>query len=293
MRLRLIAIAALVVSGLVSGAAPASATPVERGAYIFQAAGCLGCHTDKKNKGAPLAGGRALKTEFGTFYTPNITPDGLKGWTLGDFQNAMRHGIRPDGAPYYPAFPYTAYTNMADADIADLWAYLSAQPAIDRANTPHDLKAPFGWRTLLWPWRWLFLEEGPKDMERGAYLANALGHCGECHSPRGMFGQLDQANAYSGTKTGPKGGIMPNITPDKESGVGGWDTSDFDFFFRVGLLPDGDVVGGTMSEVIDNTTAKLTAVDRTALIGYLKSLPPIFNPDLKKAPKPANTEDDW
>ena len=138
-------------------------SPIERGKYLFDAAGCYSCHTDVKNKGPALAGGRALKTPFGTFYTPNITPDratGIGRWSDADFISALRDGVSPDGANYYPVFPYTSYTRMTDADILDLKAYLFSQAPVENANKPHDVGFPFSWRFLTTLWKWLFFERG-------------------------------------------------------------------------------------------------------------------------------------
>lgn len=284
---------ALVLASALVWSGAVHAFDADPGKAVFDAAGCLGCHTDKKNGGRPLAGGRAMPTEFGTFYTPNITPAGLKGWTYRDFKAAMRHGLRPDGAAYYPAFPYTSYTNMSEADIGFLWAYLQTVAPVERANTPHDLKWPYAWRWTLKPWRLVFFEEGPRTMERGEYLVEALGHCGECHTPRGVLGQMDKSRLHAGTAKGPKGGAMPNLTPDKESGLGWWMDGDFELFFVSGLLPDGDVVGGAMSEVIDNTTAKWSVADRKAVIAYLKGLKAMPNSALKPKTPPTEDDEDW
>jgi mono/diheme cytochrome c family protein len=259
-----------------------------RGAYVFRAANCQSCHTDVKNKGPLLAGGRALATPFGTFYGPNITPDpehGIGGWSDDDFIAALRHGRAPDGRHYFPAFPYTAFTGMNDEDMRALKAYIFTLPASDRANRPHELGFPFGWRFLAGIWKWLNFEPGPFEpdpgrseaLNRGAYLVEALGHCAECHTPRGVTGALDAEMAYAGSGQGPEGGRVPNITPDKETGIGGWNDGRLTFFFRFGLTADGDAVGGLMAEVVENSTSQLTDEDLKAVIAYLRSLTPIRN----------------
>lgn len=271
---------------LPAGAAdPASPDPVQRGEYVFQAAGCLGCHTDEKAGGKPLAGGRALATPFGTFHSPNITPHpehGIGKWTDADFIRAFREGKRPDGAALFPAFPYVAYTGMSDRDLLDLKAYLFSRPAADAPNKPHDLSPPFGWRFLLPGWQWLYLTPGPlRDdpakpaaWNRGRYLVDALGHCGECHSPRGQLGGLDSDRHLAGNPQGPEGDKVPNLTPHPK-GLGDWSESDITLFLEMGMMPDGDFAGGSMGEVIRNSTSKLTADDRKAIASYLKSLPPL------------------
>lgn len=274
-------------------AAPASGdATLARGAYLFAAAGCQGCHTDVKNKGAPLAGGRALKTPFGTFYTPNITADvetGIGGWSDEDFIRALREGVSPSGAHLYPAFPYTSYTLMGDDDMRALKAYIFSLPAAQQENRPHDLGFPYGWRALLGVWKWMNFTPGafePNPVKspswnRGAYLVEALGHCGECHTPRGTLGGLDRSRWLAGTTEGPDGGKVPNITPDEATGIGGWSASQVTGALRTGLLPDGDVVGATMGEVVENTTSRLSDEDRAAIAEYLLTQEPVANPDAR------------
>lgn len=270
---------------LAQGTAPAAdKDAVARGAYIFQTAGCLGCHTDEKAGGKPLAGGRALKTPFGTFYTPNITPDPVNGigrWTDAEFIRAFREGVRPDGAALFPAFPYASYTRMTDRDLLDLKAYLFAQPALAVANKPHDVSPPFSWRFLLPAWQFLYLTPGPVPDDkakpavwnRGRYLVDALGHCGECHTPRSALGGMESDRYLAGNPDGPEGDKVPNITSHPKKGLGGWSDGDIGMLLEMGMTPEGDVVGGSMGEVIRNTTSKLTAEDRAAVVTYLKSVP--------------------
>ena len=256
---------------------------VQRGAYIFRAAGCHSCHTDTKGGGAPLAGGRALKTPFGTFYSPNITPHpvyGIGAWSDEDFEAALRHGVSPDGDPYYPSFPYTSYTGMSDADIADLQAYLFAQEPVETQNQPHDLDFPYSLRFTLGLWKTMFFEAGPyqedgeKDAawNRGAYLTRHLGHCGECHSPRGFLGAVDDSLELAGNPEGPDGGKVPNLTP-AESGLAGWSESDIVSALKIGITPEGDFLGDSMGEGIEHGTGHLSDEDLTAIAIYLKSLP--------------------
>lgn len=268
---------------------------IARGKYVFDAADCVACHTDTANQGALLAGGRRLETPFGTFYSPNITPDaatGIGGWSDEDFVTALRHGRAPDGSHLFPVFPYPSYTLMGEADMRDLKAYLFSLPPVVRENRPHEVRPPFGWRFLIAGWKALFFTPGPyrpddsRDAQwnRGAYLATALGHCGECHTPRNVFGAPVSDKALAGTAEGPDGGSVPNITPDRETGIGGWSEDDIDTLLTLGMTPDGDFVGAGMGEVVSNSTSKLTPADRAAVIAYLKSLPPINN---RVARKPA------
>ena len=138
-----------------SSAWAAGEDAITRGHYVFNAAGCAGCHTDVEGKGPPLAGWRALKTPFGVFYSPNITPDsehGIGAWTDDDFMRAMRHGLAPDGAPYFPVFPYPSYTGITDDDLRDIRAYIFSLAPVAKLNRGHQVKAPFGWRFLLYGW---------------------------------------------------------------------------------------------------------------------------------------------
>lgn len=254
----------------------------KRGQYIAQAGGCLACHTEDKKDATPFAGGRALKTPFGTFYGPNITPDpqaGIGRWTEADFIRAMRHGERPDGTHYFPAFTYPSFTKISDSDLRDLWAYLRTLPPSSRANQEHDVRFPFGWRFLVSIWKMLFFTPGPfasdsrlsPQVNRGAYLVQALGHCSECHTPRNFLGGPQRDRFLAGGK-GPDGKRTPNLTPAR---LKKWDDKDLKDFLETGLTPDGDVVAEIMGEVIHNTTGRLTNEDLAALIAYLRTLPPL------------------
>jgi mono/diheme cytochrome c family protein len=255
----------------------------KRGAYLAKAAGCVGCHTEAKKDATPYAGGRALKTPFGTFYGPNITPHpsaGLGRWSEADFVRALRLGVRPDGAHYFPAFPYPSFTRIVDSDLRDLWAYLRTLAPSARPNQAHDLRFPFGWRFLVTFWKWLFFTPGPFSpdqkqtslLQRGAYLVQALGHCGECHTSRNFLGGPKLDRPLAGAAKGPDGDRIPNLTPAK---LKKWNDGELKSFLQTGLTPDGDVAAETMGEVIRNTTAELTPEDLAALIAYLRALPPI------------------
>ncbi len=257
----------------------------KRGEYVLRMGGCVACHTDQKNGGAFLAGGRALKTDFGTFYTPNITPDpdtGIGGWSTGAFVRAMREGVSPDGQHYYPAFPYTSYTKMTEQDLVDLKAYLDTVTPVNRPFEPHDLSFPFSIRPILVGWKLLFFDKSPFDPDpahseswnRGAYLVRGPAHCGECHTPRNALGGLDNDRFLAGNPKGPDGKTVPNITPH-EDGIGDWSASDIAFALETGLLPNYDSFGGGMGEVVKDSTSHLTKEDREAIAEYLRTLPPI------------------
>jgi mono/diheme cytochrome c family protein len=289
----------LLVSAAASRPASADEAAVARGAYLFAIGGCAACHTDKASGGAVLAGGPALKTPFGTFYGPNITPDptnGIGAWRDADFVQALRQGIRPDGAHLFPVFPYPSFTLITDADLLDLKAYIFSLPPVAKLSRDQDVDFLFSWRFLQVFWRWLNFTQGPYQPDvaksaqwnRGAYLVQALGHCGECHTPRGSLGGMETDLAYSGTTDGPDGHKVPNITPDKDTGIGSWSHGELLRFLRSGLLPSGDAVGSLMGEVIEQGISKLTDADRDAVAAYLESLPAIANPAAKATPSGFN-----
>ena len=285
---------------------PASPEPAARGAYILRAAGCATCHTDVANGGAFLAGGRYLSSPWGAIAVPNITPDpetGIGGWSDEDFVRALRDGKSPTGRTYYPAFPYTAYTGMRREDMLDLKAYLDTVEPVVAANKPHRLRFPFSVRLALHPWRWLFFARGPaapdpaldERLARGRYLVESLGHCAACHTPRNMLGASKRARHLAGSRYGPGGLSVPNITPDAETGIGSWSEVDLVFFLRTGFTPAGDDVQGEMREAIDDGLRHLTQEDLEAMAAYLKALPAIPNRVSATAPAPAAASfgDDW
>ena len=260
---------------------------VSRGEYLFNAAGCAGCHTDVKNKGQLLAGGRALNTPFGMFFGPNITPDktyGIGRWTEKNFIRALRKGVSPEGDHYFPVFPYTSFTKMTDGDILDLRAYIFSLKPVAKPNIPHKINFPFRYRKLIYLWKLLFFDEGvfkinsgeTDQWNRGAYLTEGVVHCGECHTPRNFLGAANRSRAMSGTSDGPDGDSVPNITPDLESGIGSWSQKEVVDVLKIGILPDGDFVGGAMTEVTDNL-AKFSDSDFLAVAKYLSSIPAIRN----------------
>lgn len=261
------------------------ATPPDPGEYLFRASGCGHCHTAED--GAPLAGGRPLETPFGTFYTPNITAHpvaGIGGWSGDEFVRALRLGVAPAGYHYYPAFPFTSYTRMSEDDARAIHGYILGQPQSDQSNREHDLAWYVSWRFAARAWQWLFFDaeefqprsDRDEAWNRGAYVAEALGHCQECHTPRNLFGALDPELAYAGNIDGPEGELVPNITPHKETGIGDWSRESLVTFLRFGELPNGEYTAGTMDAVIRGI-GKLSEADLNALIDYLRSLPPIDN----------------
>ena len=269
-------------------AARAAEDQIARGAYLVRAAGCTSCHTDVKNNGPPMAGGRALKTPFGVFYSPNVTPDpetGIGAWSDEEFLRALHEGVGPDGAHYFPVFPFTTYTRMTTADGLAIKAYLLSLPPVRRANRRHEVSPPFGWRFLQSIWKLLFFDEDrfapdssrSAEWNRGAYLVTALGHCGECHTPRNMFGALQDGGALAGNNQGPEGQLVANITPDRETGIGRWSEADIVHLLKTGRKPNFDDVQGLMEEVIEDGLKHLNDDDLRAIAVYLKALPPIQN----------------
>jgi mono/diheme cytochrome c family protein len=196
----------------------------------------------------------------------------------------MREGRRPDGAHYFPAFPYPSFTRISDADLRDLWAYLRSLAPSSRPNEPHELGFFFRWRFLVGIWKWLFFTPGPflpepgrsAILNRGAYLVQALGHCGECHTPRNWLGGPKKDRFLGGAKQ-DEGTAAPNLTPTRLKKLSDDDIKDI---LRTAMKPDGDVLSETMAEVVENTTSKLTPQDLDALVAYLRSLPPL--PDERK-----------
>lgn len=277
----------LVLAALAAPAALA-ASDTARGKYLFDAAGCAGCHTDKKAKGAFLAGGRAIKTPFGTYYSTNITPDkdtGIGKWSDADFIRALRYGVAPDGSHYFPVFPYSSFTGITDRDLLDIKAYIFNLAPVSKPNRQHVTAPPFGTRFFLPVWKALNFTPGPfqpnpergKSWNRGAYLVRALGHCAECHTPRNLLGAMETGMDMAGTRRGPKDGIIPNITPHRKTGIGKWIKGDLEEYLSSGMLPDGDFAGSDMGEVIDQSTSRLTVADRKAMVEYLESIAPVEN----------------
>jgi mono/diheme cytochrome c family protein len=289
---------------------PASVLPVHtpdvaKGEYIFTAAGCAECHAaplkkcndHKTQDKTVLAGGRCLKTPFGVFNVPNISPDkehGIGTWSTADFVTAMKRGMAPGGEHLYPAFPYASYQRMTYEDLIDLKAYLDTLPASSNAVPDHDLAFPFNIRRGLGLWQKLYVDgnafvpdpNATAELNRGGYLVMAPGHCAECHSSRNIIGGIIKDKEFAGAKNPEGKGTIPNVTPS-DDGIGDWSKADIVDLLENGNLPDGDVVGGAMAAVQENM-AKLTDEDRKAIAAYLKALPPRPN----AVPKSEQTKDE-
>ncbi|MDH3714431.1 MAG: cytochrome c [Gammaproteobacteria bacterium] len=278
-------IIAFVVSISAENAAASGEELLSRGEYILRIGGCVHCHT--ADGGEQLAGGRPLETPFGTFYTPNITPHdtaGIGAWSESQFRDALHSGVAPDGESYYPAFPYTSYTRIVTEDVRALWAYLKSLPASSQPNREHELPWYLQFRIAAQIWQYLFFTAGeyrerPQQSvswNRGAYIAEALAHCGECHTPRSIFGATQADLAYAGTAHGPDDEQVPNITPHPKTGIGDWTRDELRQFLEFGELPDGEYAAGAMEPVSEELT-RLTAADREALVDYLQALTPVDN----------------
>jgi mono/diheme cytochrome c family protein len=265
---------------------PASALGSHRadrtnGRTLFFIGGCASCHITYGQKDpSNLGGGIALESPFGTFYPPNISPDpndGIGRWSEADFVTAMSKGTSPQGEHLYPAFPYTSYQRMSVNDLRDLFAFLKTLPAVRGRAPAHELSFPFNIRRLIGGWKLLFLDglpfqpdpQKPDDWNRGAYLANAPGHCAECHSPRNFLGAIKSSLRFTGGATPDGKDWVPNITQFRLSK---WSEQDIAEMLATGMTPD-DKVAGPMADVVRNT-AQLTPDDRAAIAVYIKSLPP-------------------
>lgn len=270
---------------------PASALPArtpnpENGRTMFYAGGCTSCHaTPGQDDKTKLGGGLGLKSPFGTFYVPNISPDpndGIGKWTEADFVTAMLRGTSPDGRHYFPAFPYTSYQRMRIEDVHDLFAHIKTLPAVQGKVRDHDVPFPFNVRRSLGGWKFLFLDgeahkadsSKPAQWNRGAYLVNGPGHCAECHSPRNPLGGIIASQRFAGGPNPEGEGWVPNIT---QKALGEYSDKDIAYLLETGNTPEGDSVGGAMTAVIRNTS-QLSAADREAMAAYIKSLPAVEGP---------------
>jgi mono/diheme cytochrome c family protein len=273
---------------LLTRAIPAAADEdaVTRGEYLVRAGGCFSCHTAAG--GQKLAGGRALATPFGTFYSPNITPDpetGIGRWTDTQFLRTVREGGRPDGTNYFPVFPYPSFTGIKDSDALAIKAYLFSLPPVRQQNRPHDVPFPFSWRFLQNGWKLLFFTPGPFQpapdrsvaYNRGAYLVTALAHCGECHTPRNLLGAPRSDMRLAGTSDGPDGQLVPNITPDPGTGIGKWEKDDVVELLKTGVTPEQSKVKGAMWETIQDGLKYLSDGDLEAIADYLFAQPKIVH----------------
>jgi mono/diheme cytochrome c family protein len=270
-----------------------SASLAERGEYLTRAADCAVCHTAKD--GAPFAGGLAFVLPFGTIYSTNITPDtatGIGSYTDADFLNAVHKGIGRGNTKLYPAMPYTSYTYMSDADALAIKAYLFTIKPVHAPSLKNTLAFPFNQRGLMSVWSVLFNPDKrfephadrSAEWNRGAYLAEAMAHCGECHTPRNLFFALNNRQKFGGTVQA--GWRAYNITADRSSGVGAWSDADLTHYLSMGHADGRGTASGPMGEAIDESLSRLKPSDIAAIVTYLRSVPGVVTSDL---PEPRST----
>ncbi len=260
----------------------ASADLITRGKYLTAAADCAACHTVPGGK--PFAGGLAFNLPFGTLYTPNITPDkdtGIGNWSDADFLRAVHRGIAADGSRLYPAFPYASYTLLTDDDVLAIRAYLATVPAVHQPNQPDTFSFPYNQRWLMVFWSGFFnsdtrfqpVADRSAEWNRGAYLVEALEHCGECHTPRNLLQARDTRQKFAGGMA--EGWNAYNITSDPVSGVGGWTEQALASYLSTGFAADHGSASGPMNEAVQLSLSQLTQGDVQAIVTYLQTVPPI------------------
>jgi mono/diheme cytochrome c family protein len=279
----------------------AKASLVERGEYLAHAADCMVCHTTQG--GQEYAGGLGFKLPFGTLYSTNITPDketGIGNYSDQDFLNAVHRGTRRDGARLYPAMPFTSYTYMSDADALAIKAYLFSLPPVRVAALVNTLMFPFNQRWAMGFWSIVFnpdtrftpdTSKSP-EWNRGAYFAEALAHCGECHTPRNLAFALDNRKKFAGALTA--GWRAFNISSDKDTGVGAWSDDELVSYLSIGHATGHGSASGPMGEAVDQSLSHMKPEDIRAVVAYLRSVPPIASTDLpatRAPPAPASHKD--
>jgi mono/diheme cytochrome c family protein len=278
----------------------AGADPVKRGEYLTRAADCMVCHTTPG--GAPYAGGLEIRLPFGSIYTTNITPDkdtGIGKYSDADFLNAVQRGIRPDGTRLYPAMPYPSYTYMTDADALAIKAYLFSRPGAHAENRANTLSFPFNqrWSMIFWSMAFnpntRFAPNTARSPEwnRGAYLAEALAHCGECHTPRNLGQALDNRKKYAGAVTA--GWKAFNISSDKGTGIGSWSDDEVASYLASGHAKSRGTAAGPMGEAVDQSFSTMTPSDIHALVAYVRSVPAVTSdlPATLAPPAPASPKE--
>jgi mono/diheme cytochrome c family protein len=260
---------------------------IAKGQYIFEVAGGCACHTVPKE--TPHAGGRAFPIPFGTVHSTNITQDketGLGNWSDEQIRDAMVKGIRPDGSRILPVMPYEAYSGMAQEDLKALIAYLRTLKPVKKATPPPNTWVPFlrGLGTPVYLMIFGRFSNSPlqaprSGIDRGRYLADHVSLCGDCHTPRNFIGAPKRSLHLAGAskKNGPLGQEVPNITPDRETGIGDWKREDIVELLISGNKPDMDNVQGLMAEVIEHGYKNMTKENALAIADYLKSIAPIKN----------------
>jgi mono/diheme cytochrome c family protein len=258
---------------------------IKRGEYIFAVAGGCACHTVPK--GEPHAGGRVFPIPLGKIYSTNITPDeetGIGRWTEVEIHRSMVQGVRPTGERILPVMPYEAYSGMAEDDIRALIAYLKTLKPVRKGTPSPQTWLPLVRSVFTPPWLKLFGRfsnppaQAPQGgIERGRYLVEHVALCADCHTPRNAIGVPNRTLYLAGNKSGPFDEEIPNITPDKQTGIGEWSREDIANLLLKGDKPDGDTVQGLMAEVIEAGYKRMKKEDALAIADYLKSVPPVAN----------------
>jgi mono/diheme cytochrome c family protein len=273
---------------------PNAADVVKRGEYLARAADCVVCHSSPG--GQQYAGGLAFPLPFGTLYSTNITSDketGIGDYSDQDFLNAVQRGVRADGSWLYPAMPFTSYTYMTDADVLAIKAYLFSLPAVHTDNRTNTLTFPFNQRWSMMFWSFAFNADTrfrpntarSPEWNRGAYLAEALAHCGECHTPRNLAFALDNRKKFAGAMTA--GWKAFNITSDKDSGIGGWTDNEVFNYLANGHASGRGTAAGPMGEAVDESFSQMAPADIHALLIYLRSVPAVASSEPAAIAPPA------
>jgi mono/diheme cytochrome c family protein len=279
-----------------------SASELEKGEYLARAADCMVCHTAKG--GNDYAGGRGFVLPFGTLYSTNITPDketGIGTYSDEDFLNAMFKGVGRGGVKLYPAMPYPSYTFMAREDALAIKAYLFSLPPLSAKPPENTLAFPFNQRWLMGPWAAMFnpdkrFEPRPErspEWNRGAYLVEAMEHCGECHTPRTLAFSLNHRRKFAGAIQA--GWHAYNITPDQSTGVGDWSNADLEHYLSMGHAAGRGTASGPMGEAVDESLSHLKPSDISAIVVYLRSVAAVRSSDLplpKSQPASASFDND-
>jgi mono/diheme cytochrome c family protein len=279
----------------------ANSDVVKRGEYLARAADCRACHTVSRDR--LYAGGLPIPLPFGTLYSTNITPDketGIGNYSDQDFLNAVHRGVRRDGARLYPAMPFTSYTYITDADALAIKAYLFSLPPVHAVASANTLTFPFNQRWAMSFWSALFNPDmrfepdssKTPEWNRGAYLAEALAHCGECHTPRSLALGLDNRKKFAGALTA--GWRAYNITSDKTTGIGGWRDEDLIAYLSTGHATGHGSASGPMGEAVDHSFSQFPPEDIRAMVAYLRSVPAIASADLPATlapPAPASPKE--
>ena len=291
--MRAILASVLVGAALISGEGQAepSAEDVARGKALTDAGNCASCHT--ANPARPFAGGKLIDTPFGSLTSPNLTPDqdtGIGSWSDATFDRALRYGVAPDGSRYYPAFPYPNFTKLTRQDSLAIRAYLATLVPVRNTPPPLELRWPFNYRIVMRGWNWLFFKPGilmpdqqkSPEWNRGRYLVEGVGHCGACHTPKNIFGADKRDQPFGGGRV--QGMFAPRLDGAARSGLKSWTAEDIAEYLQSGRNGRSHA-GELMSEVVVNSTSRMSDGDIRAIAVYLKALP-AGAPEPEVAPPP-------